>query len=154
MTSANASPQPPAAASQTLSISAGYLVTVGGLLLLIIAVLAALWIRERTRRVAAQRDVSQLLEQSERDKRTLAQMMIGAMGRQMGAESEAKPFQRQDHKPVAVTLDGARRQAYVLPASGAQRFGFQAGDVIVVEEETHATSAPASSPSPVSAPAP
>jgi len=154
MTDANSVPQPPAARpSQTFTLSAGYLAMVGGLLLLIIAVLAALWIRERNRRIAAQREVVQLIEQNERDKRNLAQMMLGAMGRQIAGEAEAKPFQRQDHKPVPVTLDGAKRQAYVLPASGAQRFGFQAGDVIVIEEESPATTSSAPS-APSSAPAP
>lgn len=150
MTDANAAPQPTAKPPQTYAISAGYLVTVGGLLLLIIAVLAALWIGERKRRVAAQRDVVQLQEQISRDRQGMAQMMIGAMGRQIGAGAEARPFQRQDHKPVAVTLDGAKREAFFLPASGGLRFGFQPGDVIVVEEESPATtsSAPSSAPAP------
>ena len=156
MTSSNVPTLPPAASPtgaapaapfQTATLSAGYLVTVGGLLLLIIGVLAALWMRERNRRVAAERDVSQLLEQSDRDRKMMAQMMMGSIGRQIGPEAEGRAFQRQDHKPVSVTLDGAKRQAYILPASGARRFGFQAGDVIVVEEDSPATTSSAPSTS-------
>jgi hypothetical protein len=151
MTDANA-PNPPAAQQTSVSFSAGYLLTVGAMLLIIIGVLAALWMRERGARARAEEQVGQLSNLLTQNRNAMAQLMIGTAGRQAPSEGVAfRPFEREDHKPVAVTLDGSARQAFVLPASGGRRFGFLPGDVIVVEQESPQTSpaaSAASSPSP------
>jgi hypothetical protein len=145
----NAPVLPAAPPVPTVSFSGRYLVIVGVLLLAIIIMLAALWTRERSRRVVAENDRQVLLDQLDATKKSIGQIMMGSMG-SMGPPAmelpSIRPFQRQDHAPVTVTLDGAKRSAYVLPVAGAARFGFQAGDVIVVMEGPASTSSPASAP--------
>jgi hypothetical protein len=123
----------------TVSFSGRYLAMVGGLLVLIIAMLAVLWVRERGRRVDAEAQVMELRRESQK-----LNLMLSLMTRSGAAEPSVQPFQRQDQVPVAVTLDGARRDAYRLPAAAAERFGFREGDVIlVVGAGAGSTSAPA-----------
>jgi hypothetical protein len=125
---------------ETVSFSGRYLVIVGGLLVLIIAMLAFLWSKERGRRMDVEKAFADYQGKAEQDKRNIAQMMLGQMARPGGDDHGVRPFQRQDHVPVTVTLDGAKRPAFHLPAAAAERFGFQGGDVIVVD------GAPASGP--------
>jgi hypothetical protein len=143
MTEANPVPQATAQPSRSLTVGAGYLATVGGLLLVIIVVLATLWTRERGRRVDAEEAVVRLQKQNQQ-----LSLMLTLSARSGAVEGAVQPFQRDDHVPVTVSLDGARREAYRLPAPAAERFGFREGDVILV------VPAPATRPAPSTAPAP
>jgi hypothetical protein len=136
---------PPAPPAQTVPLSGRYVVIVGGLMLLIVVMLAFLWTTERRRRQKAEDFIVELQAKNKQDQQGLAQMMMGQMVGRGSEGPSVRPFLRQDHVPVSVTLDGAKRQAYLLPASGGERFGFQAGDVIVVE------AAPTTGPAPGSA---
>ncbi len=55
-----------------------YLVVVAGLLVLIIALLASLWLRERSQRLAAERELVEYRERVERLEATLRPLMIEA----------------------------------------------------------------------------
>ena len=149
MTDDNATPNPPAVPSQPAAFSGRYLVTVGGLLVLIIAMLAVLWMRERSRRVEAEAAVVQLKEKAAQLPLLLSMMTRSMPGPGSAPAAEEpslapiRPFQRQDQVPVTVTLDGVKREAFCLPADGAARFGFREGDVIlVVGPKKAAASAP------------
>jgi len=127
-----------ATTEQTVTLSGRYVVAVGGLVVLIIGALAYLYAREVKRTRDARGYIAQLERQNEQIKQALMQM--GSFGPKLEAPEPAaaaaattvRPFQREDHVPVSVTVDGERRQAYRLPVSGATRFGFREGDVILV----------------------
>jgi hypothetical protein len=126
-----------ATTEQTVTLSGRYVIVVGGLVVLIIGILAYLYAREVKRTREARVYIAQLEKQKEQIRQALMQM--GPFGTKLEAPEPAaaaattvRPFQREDHVPVPVTLDGERRQAYRLPASGAMRFGFREGDVILV----------------------
>lgn len=121
------------ATTGTVAFTTRYAAVVGVLLLTIITTLAALWMRERQRRVSAENREALLSAQMEKNKSGFAEMLASKID--LGAvESPIHPFQREDSVPVTVTVDGAPRSAYRLSAGGAARFGFHPGDVILVAE--------------------
>ncbi len=134
-----------ATTEQTVTLSGRYVVAVAALVVLIIGTLTYLWRRERSYHLEAARAGALLQSENARMKQVLLQM--GSLGPKLEAPEPAaaamRPFQREDHVPVPVTVDGERRQAYRLPASGATRFGFREGDVILVVASPASASAPA-----------
>ena len=148
MTDASAGPNPPALPTQTVSFSGRYLAMVGGLLILIIAMLAVLWVRERSRRVEAETTAAELKKENAKLQFILGMTFKGGAAPSTAPAEEGpssppiQPFQRQDQVPVTVTLDGAKRAAFRLSAEGAARFGFREGDVILVMPRAAPTSAP------------
>ncbi|HUU22519.1 MAG TPA: hypothetical protein VM389_08285 [Phycisphaerae bacterium] len=108
---------------------------IAGLLVLIIALLAVLWVRERKARIGAENEAARL---SQRVK-TLERFAL--MGLASPAESgpagaaeggEVRPVQRDDLPVEHVEFMGRKTPVlHISPAAG-QRFGFLPGDVIVV----------------------
>jgi hypothetical protein len=148
MTQPPISPPPP---KQAVELSPRYLAVVAGLVLLIVATLAFLWTRERKRRIAAEDDAMQCAAQLDKVGAAMAQIQLSSL-MQRGEEKGIRPFQRQDQVPTAVTVDGARRPAFTLPADAGERFGFAPGDVVLVAQRPATSSAPATAPSAESAP--
>lgn len=121
---------------------------VTGLFLVIIALLAFLWMRERAARFKAQADLAQMEQQYRQVGKqrvlqdTLNRMLATKSGR--GVE----PFARADLVATRdVRLDGENRQVLEIRAEAGRRLGFGAGDVIVVSKAPAAATQPASKPS-------
>ena len=152
MTDDNAKQHLPLPSVQTVSFSGRYLVMVGGLMILIVAMMAVLWVRERSRRVDAEAMVVELKRENAKLQLVLGMTMKSGPAMSAGPTEEGpslpriQPFQRQDQFPVPVTLNGVQREAYRLPADAAARFGFREGDVILVMPRGAPTSTPASAP--------
>jgi len=108
------------------STDARYFALVGGLLVVIIAALAWLWLAERQRRA----DVEEALIELRRQ-RVLSLAEVMRMQGGMGAQRAS--VRREDLTPREVTLDGRRREAFFISTSAGRRMGFDGGDVIVVE---------------------
>ena len=102
---------------------ARHLAIVGGLLIVIIASLAALWGTERYRRNLAEGYLSDMHAKNSRLSEAAAQMALSAQGR---------PVRRADLPTEEVMLDGRRRIAFRLGEDAGQRMGFAPGDVIMV----------------------
>jgi len=113
-----------------------FLVAVGGLLLVVIVLLAGLWLRMRRRAERAESQIAELARQ---------RSQIGAAVQQVMAEHAAGlAVEREALEPRRVTLDGRQVTALRLPAGEGERLGFQPGDVILVESAP--ATAPASGP--------
>jgi len=114
---------------------AKYLAVVGGLLLLITASMAVLWMNERHRRREAER---QLLERPPRLK-GIEDALADAVFASGGSRVTVRPVQREDLPTQMVNLDGRARQALLLSAKAGQRFGFRGGDVVIIAPEPPGT---------------
>lgn len=113
-----------------------YLVVVGGLLVVICAALAVLWVRERGARVAAESLAATLQAQLQREqfsgalgKGMLPPGMLGAMG-----QGSVAPVRREMLSARTVECAGRRRQMLLLPAETGKRLGFEVGDLILITE--------------------
>jgi len=123
------------------STDARYFALVGGLLVVIVAALAWLWLAERARRVDAE---EALAEVRERRALSLAEVMrIGG-----AAPPAGEAVRREDLSPRQVTVDGRLREVFFISASGGRRMGFRGGDVIIVAETPAPSSRPVLPPSP------
>ncbi len=100
------------------------LLIVGGLLIVIIASLAALWQKERSRRGRAEETLVEMHVQYSRLQTAAAQMTLSAQA--------GRPVRRADLPAEEVTLNGQRRVALHLGADTGERMGFAPGDVILV----------------------
>jgi len=108
-----------------------YLVAVGGLLVIIVASLAALWLLERNRRVEAERRLVEVRNEQSLGS-ALAQMgMRSAAG---GAEMlPGAGISRSDIADVRVAeLDGRPRNLWVISAGAGRRVGLEPGDLVEV----------------------
>ena len=120
---------------------------VSGLFVVIIALLAFLWMRERSAGAKAQKDLvgmRRLCEQM--NDRLTVQKALHSM---LAAEStgRVKPFGRTDLVETReVRLDDKKLQILEITAAAGRRLGFGPGDVIVVSKSPPATK-PASRPS-------
>ena len=121
------------------SHSSAYLVTVAALLVVIIAMLAVLWHRERRGRIAAERDLREAIGQSSKLQGALRGLVAS------GDLSAARPVQREDLPVQMLMVDGQKRPALQLSASAGRRLGFRSGDLILVSEQP-STSQPATAP--------
>jgi len=121
MTEPNAAPSPPGAPDGR------YLAVVGALLLIILAVLASLWVRESRRRRAAERELARLRSRSDR--------LHSALGEALAAQFHQQGALRREELPAeTVVLDGKPAVALRLGAAAAERLGFRPGDVILVAQ--------------------
>jgi len=111
-----------------------YLMVVGGLLVLIIAMLAVLWMRERSRRVTAEKDLMELVERNQKMAGLFSQMMAGGPKGLMGHEEPVRAVSREDLPRKTIALDGKSVQALSVSAAAGERFGFAPGDVVLVAE--------------------
>lgn len=112
-----------------------FFIVVCSLLLLIIALLAALWLRDRRRTLRAEAEVARL--------RLHADAM--APGRQYLKElPKYLSVPREALKTRSVRLDGQKVVALRLPTELAEQMGFDPGEVILVDRAptTAATTAP------------
>ncbi len=100
------------------------LLIVGGLLIVIIASLAALWQKERSRRGRAEESLVEMHVNYSRLQTAAAQMTLSAQA--------GRPVRRADLPADQVTLNGQRRIALRLGADTGERMGFAPGDVILV----------------------
>jgi len=111
-------------------------IVIAGLLVLIIAMLAVLWVRERGARIGAENEAAR---QSQRVKAIQRALMGLASPAESGpAETtdggEVRPVQRDDLPVEHVEFMGRKTPVlHISPAAG-QRFGFLPGDVIVVAQ--------------------
>ena len=115
-----------------------FIIAVGGLLVLTIALLAGLWIRERKRAQRAEQKVVTLTQQNSKMSLLMWQKMQQPVARTTVPRDRLKTRQ--------VTLDGREVAALLLPAGQAQRLGFRAGDVVLVEQMPTTATAPADPP--------
>lgn len=113
-----------------------YLLVVGGLLVVICAALAVLWVRERSARVAAETLAAGLQAQLQRDQLggalregMLPPGMLGAMGR-----GSVAPLRREMLSARTVECSGRRRQMLLVPAETGKQLGFEIGDLILISE--------------------
>lgn len=112
-----------------------YLAFVGGLLVLIVAALASLWLMERARRVNAENQLDHANRKAEGLQAVFGQMLTE---RSQAAIGEA--IQRSDLAPKTGSLDGLPVSVFEISASAGRRIGFLPGDVIRVSPERPATS--------------
>jgi len=103
-----------------------FIVAVGVLLLLIVALLAGLWIRASRRAQRAEQRVVTLSRQQSQAAGLLQQAMREHIGR--------ATIRREELATRKVTLAGRQISALVLPAGQADRLGLRAGDVILVDK--------------------
>ncbi len=123
-------------------LSARFATIVGILGLMIVALLAGLWLRERVRAVRAEAGFQQLSEETRRLQALVGQLIL----------SKALPARvsREDLPTTTVRLNGREVKALRLSAELAETLGFQGGDVILVQPPP----APTSSATAPSAPTP
>lgn len=119
-----------------------YLIIVGGLLMVIIATMCLLWMRERGKRMEAESKLAEINSRDAKVQSVLSQLMGGEPGESMRpAVASARPVERGDLRPVAGTLNGEAVQVFEVSASAGERIGFRPGDVVRV------ATLPATSPS-------
>ena len=112
---------------------AKYLAVVGGLLIIIIGVLATLWLRERARRTSAENLTARLRVENKLAGQVFLSQHIGRV----------EPLGRSDWTLRQGTFDGRSRQVFVVEAKAGRRIGLRPGDVAVVAEEPEPTTRPA-----------
>jgi len=113
-----------------------YLVAVGGLMVLIIILLGALWLRERRVSMAAQRELAALRRNAGAGGRLQA-----ALGRMLsGAHPASRPLRRDELTSETVTWNGRPREVFRVSPAAGKRVGLRPGDVVVVSRP--ATTAP------------
>lgn len=117
-------PRPPAGAD------AKYLLVVGGLLVLIVVLLAGLWLRERRRANAARAELA--LTQRNTVARGQLQAALTQMLRGRGPASRPRALQREDLPAETVTWNGHPRKVLRASAAAGERIGLLPGDVVVV----------------------
>lgn len=117
------------------SDDAKFFITIAVLLVLIIATLAALWMRERSARRDAQSAMPDQL------KSLLAQLDVAHM-------PSTASIDRADLQVRTVNLDGESRQAFTITPAVGERMGFLPGDVVIVAQPA---SQPAMQASPTTA---
>jgi hypothetical protein len=114
-----------------------YLMVVGGLMVLIILLLAGLWLRERRISTTARRELAALRRNVGAGGRLQA-----ALGRMLsGAHPASRPLGRDELTSETVTWNGRPREVFRVSPAAGNRVGLRPGDVVVVS--TPATTAPA-----------
>lgn len=118
---------------------------IGGLLVLVIALLVVLWVRERTRRARAEASVAQLQERL-----AILQQLggislgPGALGGLSMGGGGVQPIRRDDLAGEEGQFLGRAATILRISAEAGTRLGFRPGDVVVVGERPQP---PASRPS-------
>jgi len=105
-----------------------YQVVAGGLLLLIVAMLAVLWVRERSARVAAQIESASLRQRHENVEAILRDLMVGQ------DHYAAQGIARGELPKRNCRLDGNEGELLLLDLQSARTLGLMSGDLILVEQ--------------------
>lgn len=111
------------------------LMTVGILLVVIIALLAVLWARERAARITAHRDATAATAKYTRMQSALGEMLTKRL------DGQIQPVQREDLPARQVDLNGRKRTLLDISAAAGQRMGFRPGDLVLVAAEVTTTQA-------------
>ncbi len=120
-------------------IDTRFTIIAGSLLLLIIALLAGLCLRMRTRAMRAEREAAGLRNQLKLSTGAGVRFSgspetLETMLQQMASKAMRRyKVQREDLKTEQVNLNGRDVRALYLPADAAETLGFRPGDVIIVE---------------------
>jgi len=122
--------EPTAKDSPARAAEGRQLFLVGGLLVVIVTALAALWLVERARRARAETEAADLRRRQ--DAQGVLQRLIAGGG--LAAEDTPGAVRRGDLPSRSATLDGTPRTVFRISASAGERFGFRPGDVIEVAE--------------------
>ncbi len=132
-------------AAGTSGTDTKFVIIAGSLLLVIIALLAGLALRMRTRAMRAERDVAALRSQLKFATGAGVRFSGGpgspdAMIQQMVAKAIRRhKVQPENLRAEQVHLNGRDVKALRLPVDVAERFGFSPGDVIIVDEPAPTT---------------
>lgn len=113
-------------APQPSSSDTKFFWAVGGLLLLIIAILAGLWLKSERRARQAEADLAQvrrIQESTQAVFQELFRQKPGSLG-----------IDRQSLTTRPAEIDGHKTTVLLMPAELGEAIGFQAGDVILVEQ--------------------
>ncbi len=116
---------------------ARFVIITSSLLLLVIAMLAGLWLRMRTRALRAEQQVTRLVKTQQAGagvRFSGSPETLDAMLQQMVAKAMSQAVNRDDLRTEKVNLDGRGVKAVFLPADAAETLGFRPGDVIIVEK--------------------
>jgi hypothetical protein len=108
-----------------------YLVIVGVLLVVIIAVLAVLWRKERCARADAERRLSELTK-SQALPAELQRVLAGSPTMLPPDDGPPRPVQREDLPAETLQFKGRSRTVLYISPDAGRRFGFRNGDLIVV----------------------
>ncbi len=107
-----------------------YLIIAGVLLVVIIASLSVLWVKERRARFEAQCRAAELKLDNDRLQDVMGKILIG------NSAGAVRPIRREDLPARTINIAGtARRLLQISPEAGG-RFGFAPGDLIEVSPES------------------
>ncbi len=121
----------PSSASTPGKTSPMFTLVVLGLMLLIIATLAALWNRERTARITAQNNYAALAQEYQKLQQTVGSF-LGAPSAMAPPAHRERPVAREDLTPQTLTVDGKSRPVFTISPKAGERVGFEPGDVIMI----------------------
>jgi len=107
-----------------------YFATVGVLLVIIIALLAVGWVRERRARRTAQLHRDTAVQKYEQMQSAVGALLSGEM------RDRIRPVRRDELPTREVRFENRRRSVLELDPATARKFGFAPGDLILVGEET------------------
>ena len=105
------------------------LALIGGLMLLIIAMLCFLWMRERRRRFDVQ---SRFVELSQKTSQNPLAEFLQKMPIRNSLSSPQLAVRREDLSARKVQLDGQSRKLFSVSVSAGERMGVLPGDVIEI----------------------
>ena len=120
--------------------SLAYQVTAGVVLLLIMALLAVLWVTERSARITAQVGEASMQQRRESIEAVLRDLMAGQ------GERPAIAIRRDELPARSCRLDGDERELLLLDARQGRRLGFAGGDLILIEREGPTPQTPGGAP--------
>lgn len=128
---------PPSPAAQ---LNQRFVMIVGVLLLMIIALLAGLWLRERVRAARAEVRAAQAQEELRLRAKWTAQRALESLIESRGGGLHVVSTQE-------LTINGKKTEAFKISPDLANEIGFGPGDVIIVEQPPPTTTtAPATRP--------
>lgn len=110
-----------------------YLGAVGLLLVLIIALISVLWVRERRGRGAAERDRDAALEKYDELERAVGAVISVAL------KTQVHSVRREELPTRQAKFENRRRSVLELPPGMGRKLGFAPGDLILVTEDTGET---------------
>lgn len=110
-----------------------YFLLVTVLMLVILASLAFLWMRERSNRIAAQADAQQLGIENTNLKEVVNRLLLADAGSST-RPADIKPISRQELLPVTMNIGGQPRTVLILGAQTGKRLGLEPGDMIEVAQ--------------------
>ncbi len=123
---------PEAKPAEESSPDSRYLAIVGGLLIIIIGVLATLWLRERSRAAGLENEVYRLRRRGE-------QMQLAGQVFLSQYAGKVDPLSRNEWHLEKRRFEGKLHDVFVLKASAADRLGLAPGDVAVGASPTEPT---------------